>query len=189
MNSGKDLNTELAALGQQPRTARGKQYWRSLEELADGEAFREMVRRAYPEHAGVLPDGLSRRQFLALMGASLALAGLSGCSVQPAPSTDIVPYVHPPEGVVPGRPLFFATAMSFAGGAVGLLVESHTGRPTKIEGNPDHPASRGGTDIFHQASILTLYDPDRAKTVTQLGQTRDLGRGPGRHPPGHAETT
>jgi Fe-S-cluster-containing dehydrogenase component len=117
-------------------------------------------------------DPLSRRQFLTLMGASLALAGLSGCSVKPAPSADVVPYVYPPEGVTPGRPLFFATTMTMAGSAVGLLVESHEGRPTKVEGNPNHPASRGATDIFHQASVLTLYDPDRAQTVTNLGQTR-----------------
>ncbi len=120
-------------------------------------------------------DAVSRRQFLALMGASLALAGVSGCSVRPAPSTEIVPYVHPPEGVTPSRPLFFATTMTFAGSAVGLLVESHTGRPTKVEGNPDHPASRGATDLFNQASVLSLYDPDRSKTVTHLGQTRTWG--------------
>jgi molybdopterin-containing oxidoreductase family iron-sulfur binding subunit len=117
-------------------------------------------------------DPVSRRQFLALMGASLALAGLSGCSVKPAPPGTIVPYVHPPEILVPGRPLFFATAMTRGAGAVGLLVESHMGRPTKIEGNPSHPASLGATDIFNQASVLTMYDPGRSKTVLQLGQTR-----------------
>ena len=106
------------------------------------------------------------------MGASLALAGLSGCSVRPAPSVDLAPYVRAPEEVVPGKPLFFATAMTLGGMAVGLLVESHLGRPTKIEGNPDHPASLGATDLFHQASVLTLYDPDRSQTVTHLGQTR-----------------
>lgn len=128
-------------------------------------------------HGFVLDDHeeVSRRQFLTLMGASLALAGLGGCSVKPAPSTEIVPYVHPSEGVTPGRPLFFATTMTMAGSAVGLLVESHTGRPTKIEGNPDHPASRGATDIFHQASVLTLYDPDRSQTVAHLGQPRTWG--------------
>ena len=133
------------------------------------------MRREFPEAAAFGSDALSRRRFLALMGASLALAGLSGCSVKPAPSTEIVPYVHPPEGMGAGRPLFFATTMSFAGNAVGLLVESHTGRPTKIEGNPNHPASRGATDIFNQASVLTLYDPDRAQTVTQQGETRTWG--------------
>ncbi len=109
------------------------------------------------------------------MGASLALAGVGGCSVQPAPSVDLVPYAHPPEEVVPGKPLFFATTMTHAGAGVGLLAESHMGRPTKIEGNPDHPASGGATDIYHQASVLTLYDPDRAKTVTYLGQSRTWG--------------
>src|SRR5205807_2101254 len=120
-----------------------------------------------------------RRRFLTLMGASLALAGLNGCSVRPAPSVKFAPYVRAPEEAVPGKPLFFATAMTLGGTAVGLLVESHLGRPTKIEGNPDHPASLGATDLFNQASILTLYDPDRSQTVTYLGQTRtwdDAGR-------------
>lgn len=172
MNRRDDLSAKLTVLGRAPRTAQGKQYWRSLEELAGGEAIQEVLGREFPEGAAGWPDALSRRQFLALMGASLALAGLGGCSVRPAPSKDIVPYVRQPEGVVPGRPLFYATTMTFAGNAVGLLVESHAGRPTKVEGNPDHPASLGATDIFHQASVLTLYDPDRAQTVTHLGQTR-----------------
>ena len=150
----------------------GKQYWRGLEELAASDEFVEFVRREFPEQAAAMADGVSRRRFLTLMGASLALAGIGGCSVRPAPSTEMVPYVDQPEGVVPGKPLFFATTMTMGGDAVGLLVESHTGRPTKIEGNPDHPASRGGTSIFHQASILTLYDPDRAQTPTYLGNTK-----------------
>src|ERR1700676_189822 len=128
--------------------------------------------REFPKQADVWPDSLSRRHFLTLMGASLALAGLSGCSVKPAPLGKIVPYVKPPREIVPGEPLFFATAQPSPSGAVGLLVESHMGRPTKIEGNPEHPASRGATSLFHQASILTLYDPDRSQTVTHLGQTR-----------------
>jgi molybdopterin-containing oxidoreductase family iron-sulfur binding subunit len=151
---------------------RGQTYWRSLEELANTESFQELMRREFPEQASVWPDALSRRQFLTLMGASLALAGLSGCSVRPAPETTLTPYVRAPEEIIPGKPLFFATAMTLGGAAVGLLVESHLGRPTKIEGNPDHPASLGATDLFHQASVLTLYDPDRSQTVTHLGQTR-----------------
>jgi len=168
----KNLDAELAAFGQRLKDAQGSQYWRSLEELAGSKAFQEVVQREFPAQAVIWPDSLSRRQFLALMGASLALAGLNGCAVRPAPPGEIVPYVHPPEEAVPGRALFFATAMPFAGSAVGLLVESHAGRPTKVEGNPDHPASLGATDIFHQASVLTLYDPDRAQTVTHLGNTR-----------------
>ncbi len=107
------------------------------------------------------------------MGASVALAGASGCTVQP--KEVIVPYVRQPEEVVPGNPLFYATAMSTAGIATGLLVESHMGRPTKVEGNPQHPASLGATDAAMQASILTLYDPDRSQTVTRNGAINDWG--------------
>ncbi len=113
---------------------------------------------------------MSRRRFLELSGASLALAGLTACVKQPREG--LVPYVKQPEEVVPGRPLFFATASTLSGYATGILVESHTGRPTKVEGNPDHPASLGATDLFAQASILSLYDPDRSQTITKLGQIR-----------------
>jgi molybdopterin-containing oxidoreductase family iron-sulfur binding subunit len=102
------------------------------------------------------------------MGASLALAGLSAC-VTERPREEIVPYVRAPERLVPGKPLFFATAMPLGGFATGLLVENHLGRPTKVEGNPQHPASLGATDGFAQASVLTLYDPDRSQTLTYLG--------------------
>ncbi|HEX3244770.1 MAG TPA: 4Fe-4S dicluster domain-containing protein, partial [Chloroflexota bacterium] len=114
--------------------------------------------------------GLSRRRFLELMGASAALAGVAGCSAPPRDR--IVPYVRPPEEVVPGKPLYFTTAHLLGGYARGVLAESHEGRPTKIEGNPDHPASLGGTDVFAQASILTLYDPARARSVTNEGRIR-----------------
>jgi molybdopterin-containing oxidoreductase family iron-sulfur binding subunit len=172
MNPRKDLSGEFASLWARLDGARGKKYWRTLEELADTDAFQEMLRREFPEQAAAWPSGPSRRQFLTLMGASLALAGLSGCSVRPAPEVTLVPYVRAPEEVIPGKPLYFATAMTLGGCGVGLLVQSHLGRPTKIEGNPDHPASGGATDIYHQASVLTLYDPDRSQTVTNLGQTR-----------------
>src|SRR6266700_2583646 len=104
------------------------------------------------------------------MGASLAFAGLSGCGR--APEQHIVPYVKQPDGLVLGKPRFYATAMPFGADAIGLLVESHEGRPTKIEGNPDHPSSLGATNAFAQASILNLYDPDRAQTVTNFGEIR-----------------
>ncbi len=172
MNTRKNLSPELAGLWDRLDAAHGKKYWRTLDELADTEALGEIMRREFPEQAATWSSAISRRQFLTLMGASLALAGLSGCSVRPASSRIVVPYVRAPEEIVPGRPLFYATAMTLGGTGVGLLVESHAGRPTKIEGNPDHPASRGATDPFHQASILSLYDPDRSQTVTHLGQTR-----------------
>ena len=106
--------------------------------------------------------------FLQGVGTSLALAGLSGCVRQP--DEPIVPYVNEPEHLVPGRPQFFATAMPVRGGAIGLLVENHEGRPTKVEGNPQHPSSLGATDVFAQASVLDLYDPDRSQVVRREGQ-------------------
>lgn len=172
INSRKDIGTKDEKNQSGLKSVQEKQCWRSLEELAHSSDFQELMRQEFPENAAVWSDAISRRKFLTLMGASLALAGLGGCSVKPAPSEELVPYVHPPEDIVPGRPLFYATTMTFAGAATGLLVESHEGRPTKVEGNPNHPASLGGTDIFQQASILTLYDPDRAKTVSFKGQMR-----------------
>src|SRR6186713_620809 len=140
----------------------GRAYWRSLEELADTQDF--------PSQASEFNDPAGRRQFLKLMGASLALAGVSACTRQPAEK--IVPYVRQPEELIPGRPMFFATAMAIGGVATGLLVESHEGRPTKVEGNPLHPSSLGAADVFAQAAILGLYDPDRSKTLTNLGEIR-----------------
>ena len=111
MNDRKDLRPELEAIEQRLDGARGKRYWRTLEELADSDAFRELMQLEFPAQADVWPDSMSRRRFLSLMGASLALAGLSGCSVRPAPSVGLRPYVRAPEEVVPGKPLFFATAI------------------------------------------------------------------------------
>src|ERR1044071_5870005 len=157
----------------------GKKYWRSLEELADTPEFREFVEREYPQHAEEWNDPVGRRSFIKLMGASLALAGLSSCVYQPPEK--IVPYVNQPEEMVPGKPLYFATAMPLGGVATPLLVKSNEGRPTKIEGNPDHPNNRNAdpadkgtsaTDIFAQASILTLYDPDRSQTLTYREEIR-----------------
>src|SRR5258707_12070022 len=148
----------------------GKQFWRSLEELSDSPEFREFVEREYPQHAEEWTSPVERRTFLKIMGASLALAGLSGCVYQPPEK--IVPYVNPPQGEIPGKPLFYATAMVLGGYATGLLARSSDGRPTKIEGNPDHPDSLGATDLFAQGSLLDLYDPDRATTVTRNEQIR-----------------
>jgi MoCo/4Fe-4S cofactor protein with predicted Tat translocation signal len=170
MNPRKDLSPELSELQDRLEGATGKKYWRSLDELANTPAFQELIHRKYPEQASEMPNALSRRQFLTLMGASLALAGVSGCSIRPAPSIKLRPYVRAPEEIIPGKPLFYATAMTLGGVGVGLLAESHLGRPTKIEGNPQHPGSLGATDAYHQASVLTLYDPDRSQNVTHMGK-------------------
>ena len=164
---------DLAQVREKLRLCSSKQWWRSLEELAESPYFEEFLHREFPRHASEWADSLSRRGFLKLMAASLALAGLSGCAGKPRET--IVPYARAPEEIVPGKPLFFATAMTLAGSAIGLLVESHEGRPTKIEGNPDHPASLGATDVFSQASVLTLYDPDRSQVLTYLGDIRPWG--------------
>ena len=151
----------------------GPEYWRSLEELVGSEAFQEALHREFPKGASEWVDSVSRRGFLKVMGASLGLAGMTGCVRLPL--EPIVPYVRQPENVIPGRPMYYATAITLGGYASPVLVESHLGRPTKIEGNDQHPASLGGTDIFAQASILGLYDPDRSQTVTSMGDVRSWG--------------
>ena len=148
----------------------GPEYWRSLEELAGSPAFQEALHREFPKGASEWLDTVSRRGFLKVMGASLGLAGMTGCVKLPL--EPIVPYVRQPENVVPGKPMYYATAVTLGGYASPVLVESHLGRPTKIEGNDLHPASMGGTDIFTQASLLGLYDPDRSQTVTSMGDVR-----------------
>src|SRR6187399_1406919 len=166
MNESKDIEGLRARLD----GTRGRDYWRSLEAVAETPEFKEFLHREFPHNASEWLDPVGRRGFLKLMGASMALAGVSACTRQPEEA--IVPYVRQPEEVIPGKPLFYATAMPFAGSGVGLLVESHEGRPTKIEGNPDHPSSLGATDLFAQAAILGLYDPDRSQTLTNLGEIR-----------------
>ncbi len=148
----------------------GPEYWRSLEELAGTDEFKEALHREFPKGASEWVDSVSRRGFLKVMGASLGLAGMTGCVRLPL--EPIVPYVRQPEGVIPGRPMYYATASTLGGYASPLLVESHLGRPTKVEGNDLHPASLGGTDIFAQASLLCLYDPDRSQTVMSMGDVR-----------------
>src|SRR5208337_58126 len=167
-----DLSTVKAQIERQIEHEKktGPEYWRSLEELAGSEEFQEMLHREFPKGASEWLDDFSRRGFLKTMGASLALAGLTGCTRMP--NTEIVPYVRQPENVVPGRPMFYATAFTLGGYAAPILVESHLFRPTKVEGNPQHPASLGGTDVYAQASLLDLYDPDRAQNITYMGDVR-----------------
>jgi MoCo/4Fe-4S cofactor protein with predicted Tat translocation signal len=153
-----------------PHVAGRAGWWRTLEERADDPAFQEHLYNEFPSQIEAITDPVARRTFLKLMGASIALAGATACTRQPPEK--IVPYVRQPEELVPGRPLFYATAMPLGGVATGLLVESHEGRPTKIEGNPLHPGSLGATDVFAQAAILGLYDPDRAQTLTNVGDIR-----------------
>jgi MoCo/4Fe-4S cofactor protein with predicted Tat translocation signal len=164
---------DFAAIKSRLAGSEGRLYWRSLGELSDSAQFREYLHREFPEQASQWNDPKGRREFLKLMSASLALAGVTACTKQPAEK--IIPYVKQPEDLVPGRPLFFATAIPFAGVAAPVLVESHEGHPTKVEGNPQHPASLGSTDIFAQAAILTLYDPDRLQTVQYRAELRGWG--------------
>jgi molybdopterin-containing oxidoreductase family iron-sulfur binding subunit len=160
---------ELNAVRAKLQSKTGKQYWRTLEELAEDPEFEELLHREFPRLApSEWDEGVDRRDFLKLMAASLALAGLSGCGR--TPEQHIVPYVKQPDGLILGKPQFYATVMPFGADAIGLLVESHEGRPTKIEGNPDHPSSLGATNAFAQASVLNLYDPDRAQTPTKFGE-------------------
>ena len=156
-----DLRERLAA-------GRGPAFWRTLEEAAESEELREYIEQEFPGLSGQIPQGVNRRGLLKVMAASLAMAGAAACTKQPKEL--IVPYVRQPENVIPGLPLFYATAMPIGGYARGLIVESHLNRPTKVEGNPDHPASLGATGIFEQASVLNLYDPDRSESVLREGR-------------------
>jgi molybdopterin-containing oxidoreductase family iron-sulfur binding subunit len=150
-----------------------RRYWKSLEELAESPGFTEFLHREFPQNASEWQDPAGRRDFMRLMGASVALAGLTACTRQP--EEKIVPHVKAPEEMVPGRALYFATAVSDHGYAKGVLVESHEGRPTKIEGNPEHPSSLGKSDLHTQAQILALYDPDRSQALKQRGEIRPWG--------------
>ncbi|WP_459869987.1 TAT-variant-translocated molybdopterin oxidoreductase [Halomonas shantousis] len=152
---------------------RGPQYWRSLEELADSDAFGQFLAQEFPRLGAVWEAPLDRRGALKLMAASMALAGLTACGRQP--EEVIVPYVNMPEGEVPGQPRYYATSYLIGGYAQGLLAQSHQGRPVKMEGNPEHPATLGACDAFSQASVLSLYDPDRAGAVMHRGDVAGYG--------------
>ena len=151
--------------------ASGKRFWKNLDELAETPAFHEMLQREFPRQASEWVDAVSRRGFLKVMGASLALAGLAGCTKQP--DEPIFPYVKQPEDLILGKPMYFATAFPFPTGAIPVLVKSDAFRPIKVDGNPDHPMSKGKSDAFTQATLLDLYDPDRSKEVRLRGQTSD----------------
>jgi len=142
-------------------------YWRSLEQLNDSPEFRTALEREFPEGASELPEGMTRRDMMTLVGASLSLAGLGGCIRRPV--EEIVPYVTAPEDTLPGIPRYYATTMPFRRSAYGLIVESHEGRPTKIEGNPSHPSTLGASSARVQASVLGLYDPDRSQFIALKG--------------------
>jgi MoCo/4Fe-4S cofactor protein with predicted Tat translocation signal len=146
-------------------------YWRSLNELANNEEYRKFVDREFPENADELKDGYSRRNFLQVMGASIALAGFAACR---KPFTKIVPFTTMPEYMVAGKQVYYATSIPQNGYVSGLLVETNAGRPTKIEGNELHPSSNGKTNIQQQASILNLYDPDRSRGV-RITETAPTG--------------
>ena len=163
----------IEALRDKLAAGRGPAFWRTLEEAAETEEMTEYIEQEFPGLSGQIPQGVDRRSLLKVMAASLAMAGAAACTKQPKEL--IVPYVRQPENVIPGTALFYATAMTTGGYARGLLVESHLNRPTKAEGNPDHPASLGATTIFEQASILNLYDPDRSQTVMQTGRMSTWG--------------
>ena len=146
----------------------GPTFWRSLDEVADTPEFRGFLQAEFPAAAESLTSSLDRRQFLKLMGASLAMAGLGACTRQPVEK--ILPYVKQPENLLPGQPLYYASAFPLGRTAFPVLVESHMGRPTKIEGNPEHPASLGSTSALTQATVLDLYDPDRLQVLRRAGQ-------------------
>ncbi|MDO8677308.1 MAG: TAT-variant-translocated molybdopterin oxidoreductase [Acidobacteriota bacterium] len=144
-------------------------YWRSLAQLEESPESRAFLEREFPEGASELPEGITRRDMMTLLGASLSLAGLAGCR---RPVEEIVPWVTAPEEMVPGMPRYYATTMPFRRSAYGLIVESHEGRPTKIEGNPGHPATLGASSARIQASVLGLYDADRSQAVRLKGEPK-----------------
>jgi molybdopterin-containing oxidoreductase family iron-sulfur binding subunit len=161
----------LVQIRQELKGVKGKRYWRSVDELANTAEFQAAVEKEFPSAAQEWVDPVSRRGFMKLMGASMALAGLAGCTKQP--DEPIYPYVKAPEDLVLGKPNYFATAHPFVTGAVPLLVKSDQFRPIKIDGNPEHAYNQGSSDPFTQGTLLDLYDPDRSQHVTYRGENRE----------------
>ena len=155
-----------------PEPDNGVVYWRSLEQLSDTPEFKDWATREFPSGASDLQDESTRRDFIKLMAAPFALAGLgligTGCR---RPVEKIVPFTKQPEGYIHGVAQYYATSMPTRAGAVPLLVKSHDGRPVKVEGNKEHPQATGGTDVFAQASLLNLYDADRARNFRAESKT------------------
>jgi MoCo/4Fe-4S cofactor protein with predicted Tat translocation signal len=150
---------------------KGKRFWRSLDELAGTEEFQKAVEQEFPAAAQEWVDPVSRRGFMKLMGASMALAGLAGCTKQP--DEPIFPYIRQPEDLVLGKPMYFATAHPWPAGAVPTLVKTDQFRPIKIDGNPEHSYNQGSSDVYTQGLLMDLYDPDRSKRVTYRGENRE----------------
>jgi MoCo/4Fe-4S cofactor protein with predicted Tat translocation signal len=161
----------LAQVRADLKSVKGKKYWRSVDELADTAEFQAAVEKEFPSAAQEWVDPVSRRGFMKLMGASMALAGLAGCTKQP--DEPIYAYVKSPEDLILGKPMYFATAHPFVTGAVPLLVKSDEFRPIKIDGNPEHAYNQGSSDPFTQGTLLDLYDPDRSQHVTYRGENRE----------------
>jgi MoCo/4Fe-4S cofactor protein with predicted Tat translocation signal len=161
----------LAEVREQLKGKKGKRYWRSIDELAGTPEFEAAVAKEFPDQAQEWVDPVSRRGFMKLMGASLALAGMAGCTKQP--DEPIYPYVKAPEDLILGKANYFATAFPFATGGVPLLVKSDAYRPIKVDGNPDHPYNQGSSDVFTQGSLLDLYDPDRSQKATLRGNAAE----------------
>src|ERR1700730_5442034 len=166
--NGARPDVNIAALRHATTDGNTPRFWRSLDELAGTPEFRDHAENEFPHGANDPGATLNRRELMKVMAASAAFAGLTGCTK--LPTQRIVPYVRQPEQIIPGKPLFYATAVTLGGVATGVLVESHMARPTKIEGNPDHPGSLGAIDAFSQASVLGLYDPDRSQAEIHDGR-------------------
>ncbi|MGF1669866.1 MAG: TAT-variant-translocated molybdopterin oxidoreductase [Balneolaceae bacterium] len=166
INIGSQTSFETKYLQRMSDEIKQTTYWKSLSELAQNEEYKKYEGREFPENASELTDQVSRRSYLRVMGASIALAGFAACR---KPVQKILPYSKQPEDLVLGKPLFYATGMPFQDSVTGLLVENNEGRPTKIEGNELHEASSGRTNIYHQAAVLSMYDPDRSRSVRQDG--------------------
>ena len=166
-----DSAMTLAEVRAKLKGVKGKRYWKSIDELAGTPEFEAAVAKEFPDQAAEWVDPVSRRGFMKLMGASMALAGLAGCTKQP--DEPIYPYVKQPEDLVLGKSQYFATAFPFATGGVPLLVKSDAYRPIKVDGNPDHPYNLGSSDVFTQGSLLDLYDPDRSQHPLYQGNASE----------------